>query len=111
MRVAVLNQTSRCGAPYTSTLERAVNVRHAEALIREPMSELDRIKEQLVYLRFWLGIMVVTEITLVGWLISTPIGTNPTLWFIGAFGAVLLAAAIFVVHRQVQRRIDQIGKL
>jgi hypothetical protein len=75
------------------------------------MSELDRLKEQLVYLRFWLGIMVVTEITLVGWLISTPAAANPTLWFIGAFGAVLLGVGIYLVHRQVQRRIDQIGKL
>lgn len=75
------------------------------------MSALDRLKEQLVYLRFWLGIMVVTEITLVGWLISTPISTNATLWFIGTFGAALLGVAIFLVHRQIERRIDQIGKL
>jgi hypothetical protein len=34
------------------------------------MSELDRLREQLVYLRFWLGIMVATEIALVGWLIG-----------------------------------------
>ncbi len=45
-----------------------------------PVSELDRLKEQLVYLRFWLGIMVVTEITLVGWLISTPNTADPVLW-------------------------------
>jgi len=75
------------------------------------MSALDRLKEQLVYLRFWLGIMVVTEITLVGWLISTPATANPTLWFIAAFGAVLLGVGIYLVHRQVERRIDQIGKL
>jgi len=75
------------------------------------MSELDRLKEQLVYLRFWLGIMVVTEITLVGWLISTPIGSNTTLWFIGAFGAALLGSGVLLVHRQIERRIDQIGKL
>jgi len=75
------------------------------------MSELDRVKEQLVYLRFWLGIMVVTEITLVGWLISTPISANATVWFIGAFGAVLVGAGIFLVHRQIERRIDLIGKL
>jgi hypothetical protein len=56
------------------------------------MSELDRVKEQLVYLRFC-------------------IGANATLWFMGAFGAVALAAGIFLVHRQVERRIDQIGKL
>src|SRR5437773_9071005 len=59
------------------------------------MSELDRLREQLVYLRFWLGIMVATEIALVGWLISTPINAKPALWFIGAFGAVLLGAAFF----------------
>jgi hypothetical protein len=75
------------------------------------MPELDRLKEQLVYLRFWLGIMVVTEITLVGWLISTPTDANANLWFIGASGAVALGVAIFLVHRQVERRIDQIGKL
>ena len=28
-----------------------------------------------------------------------------------AFGAVLLGAGIFLVHRQIERRIDQIGKL
>ena len=75
------------------------------------MSELDRFKEQLVYLRFWLGIMVVTGITLVGWLVSTPTSVNPILWFIGAFGAILLGVGIFLVHRQIERRIDQIGKL
>ena len=75
------------------------------------MSELDRLKEQLVYLRFWLGIMVVTEITLVGWLISTLISSNATVWFIGAFGAVLLGSGILLVHRQIERRIDQMGKL
>jgi hypothetical protein len=75
------------------------------------MSEIDRLKEQLTYLRFWLGIMVVTEITLVGWLISTPIRSDPTLWFMGVFGAFLLGSGIFLVHRQIERRIDQIGKL
>ena len=75
------------------------------------MPEGDRLKEQLTYLRFWLGIMVVTEVTLVGWLISTPTSGNPTLWFIAAFGAALLGVGIYLVHRQVERRIDQIGKL
>jgi len=33
------------------------------------------------------------------------------LWSIGAIGAVLLGFGIFLLHRQVERRIDQIGKL
>jgi hypothetical protein len=75
------------------------------------MSELDRMREQLVYLRFWLGLMVATEIALVGWRISTPIRVDPTPWFVGAFGSMLLGAGIFLVHRQIEHRIDQMGKL
>ena len=36
------------------------------------MSELDRLKEQLAYLKFWQGIMVITDISLVGWLLRRP---------------------------------------
>ena len=75
------------------------------------MSELDRLKEQLIYLRFWLGIMVVTGITLAGWLISTPISEDQTLWLTGAVGAVVLGIGIYLINRQIERRIDDIGKL
>ena len=55
--------------------------------------------------------MVVTEITLVGWLISTPETANHVLWSLAAVGAVLLGVGIFIVHRRIERRIDEIGKL
>ena len=75
------------------------------------MSELDRLKEQLVYLRFWLGIMVVTEITLVGWLISTPNTADPVLWSLAAVGVVLLGFGIFLLHRQIELRIEEVRRL
>ena len=77
------------------------------------MSELDRLKEQLVYLRFWLGIMVVTEISLVGWLVSTAgtSGSDPVLWSFAAVSVVVLGFGIFALHRQIERRIEQIGRL
>jgi len=34
------------------------------------MSQLDSIKETIAYLRFWLGAMVVSDISLLGWLLS-----------------------------------------
>jgi len=34
------------------------------------MSELDLAKETIAYLKFWLGVMVVSDISLVGWLLS-----------------------------------------
>ena len=75
------------------------------------MSEIDRIKEQLAYLKFWQGIMVVTELSLVGWLISTVGTADPVLWSFAAVGVVLLGFGIFALHRQIERRIDQIGRL
>lgn len=75
------------------------------------MSELDRIKEQLVYLRFWLGIMVVTDISLVGWLASTVETATTALLVFAIAGIVVLSLGIFLLHRQIERRIEQIGRL
>src|SRR4051812_27177285 len=36
------------------------------------MSQLDHLREEIAYLKFWLGIFVVTDISLAGWLISSP---------------------------------------
>jgi hypothetical protein len=75
------------------------------------MSELDRLKEQVSYLKFWQGIVVVTDISLGGWLVSAS-GTAASLTVILAIaGVVLLSLGIVVLHRQIERRIDQIGKL
>jgi hypothetical protein len=75
------------------------------------VSELDRLKEQLVYLRFWQGIMVVTDISLVGWLVSTADSATLTLLSFTIVGIVVLSIGIFLLHRQIERRIEQIGGL
>lgn len=75
------------------------------------MSELDRLKEQLAYLKFWLGVMVVTDISLVGWLVSTADGARPLTVALAIVGVVLLTFGVVVLHRQIERSIDQIGKL
>ena len=75
------------------------------------MSELDRLKEQLVYLRLWLGIIVVGEISLVGWLASAAETASTRLLSLAIATAVLLGFGIFLLHRQIQRRMDEIGRL
>jgi len=75
------------------------------------VSELDRIKEQLVYLRFWQGIMVVTDISLAGWRISASDSAARLTFILAVAGVVLLSLGIVVLHRQIERRIDHIGKL
>ena len=75
------------------------------------MSELDRLKEQVAYLRFWQGIMVVTDISLVGWLVSTADGARPLTVALAIVGVFLLTFGIVMLHRQIERRIDHIGRL
>ena len=75
------------------------------------MSKLDKAKEQIGYLRFWLGVMVVTDISLVGWLVSSA-GAARTHMVVGALVAiVVITTSGFVVHRRVERRIDALEDL
>ncbi len=75
------------------------------------MSKLDKAKEQIAYLKFWLGVMVVTDISLVGWLVSSA-GSAPMHKVLGAFVSVaVITASGFAVHRRVERRIDELEDL
>jgi hypothetical protein len=75
------------------------------------VSELDRLKEQLAYLKFWQGIVVVTDISLAGWLVSAS-NTAALLTVVLAIASVvLLSVGIVILHRQIERRIDQIGRI
>jgi hypothetical protein len=75
------------------------------------MPELDRLKEQLAYLKFWQGIMVVTDISLVGWLVSTADDARALTVVLAIIGIIALTVGIVVLHRQIEQRINQIGRL
>ena len=75
------------------------------------MPELDRLKEQIAYLKFWQGIMVVTDISLVGWLISNVRDATIVIAVVAVLGIALITTGVLVLHRQIERRIDQVGKL
>ena len=75
------------------------------------MSKSDKAKEQIAYLKFWLGVMVVTDISLVGWLVSSA-GSAPAHQLVGAFVAVIVITVTgFAVHRRVERLIDKLEEL
>lgn len=76
-----------------------------------PVSELDRLKEQVAYLKLWQGIVVVTDISLGGWLVSASHTAAALTVVLAIAGVTLLSVGIVVLHRQIERRIDQIGKL
>lgn len=75
------------------------------------MSELDHIREEIAYLKFWLGIVVVTAISLAGWLLSSSDAAAPYTVFFAVVGLILLSAGIVFLHRRIERRIAKIKEL
>jgi hypothetical protein len=75
------------------------------------MSELDHLREEVAYLKFWLGIVVVTDISLAGWLLSSSDTAAPYTVFFAVMGLILLSAGIVVLHRRIELRISRIKEL
>ena len=75
------------------------------------MPELDRLKAQLAYLRYWQGILAVIDIGLLGWLIFTGSTPGALTLLLGAIGVVALTCGIYVLHRQIAVGIEHVGKL
>jgi len=75
------------------------------------MPELDRVKERLAYAKFWLGIVVVTDIGLVGWLISSVDDAQPLRLLLRLLAVIVLSFAGWLLHQQIDQRMEQIGRL
>jgi hypothetical protein len=77
------------------------------------VAALDRTKEELAYLKFWQGIVVVTDISVAGWLISAVTGAGPlsVAFVLAALGVVSLSIIAMAIHRQIAQRIHKLGQL
>jgi hypothetical protein len=75
------------------------------------MSDLDVVKEQIAYLKVWLGIMIVTNISLFGWLI-TSFNTASTRIVAGSIAAIILISIGTIgIHRRIERHIESLRDL
>ena len=75
------------------------------------MSDLDIVKETIAYLKFWLGILVVSDISLVGWLL-TKSGSSPDLKVYGAtIGTLVITISAFFVHKKIEHLISTLKEL
>ena len=55
--------------------------------------------------------MVVTDIRLVGWLVSTAESARALTVVLAIIGIIALTVGIVVLHRQFEHRINEIGRL
>ena len=70
------------------------------------MSELEVAKEQIAYLKFWLAVVVVTDISLFGWLVSNANITSIRLLAGGRIAVVVITLGIVLLHRRIERQIQ-----
>ena len=75
------------------------------------MPQLERLKEQIAYLKFWQGVLVVTDISLLGWLVSNAPRTTVGAVALAVLSVAFITAGVIVLPRQIERRIDQVGGL
>lgn len=75
------------------------------------MSELDGLKEELAYLKLWLGIMIVTAISLLGWLLTSFATAHWLLVLGGIIVWFLLGTGCLAVHRRIEVKIEEVRRL
>lgn len=75
------------------------------------MSDLDVAKEKIAYLKVWLGILLVTDISTFGWLVSNVDSTTTLLLWAAVIVVVALSLGILLPHRRIDRHIQSLKDL
>src|SRR5207247_5831148 len=75
---------------------------------RTLMSDLDVAKEEIAYLKVWLGILVVTDISTFGWLISNVAEAITLLLWAAVIAVAVLSGGIFLLHRLIMRQLQSL---
>ena len=75
------------------------------------MSELDKLKETITQLRLWLGIAVVTDISLIGWVAANYGQAKNLLIILASLAIVILTGMVVVFNRKIEAAIERLGDL
>lgn len=75
------------------------------------MAKIDELKEELGILKFWLGVVVMTFLALVGWF-ATNYQKAELIIFVGALACMFLALVIiYILDRKIKAKIKEIGRV
>ena len=75
------------------------------------MSKLDREKEKIGVLKFWLGIIVATFLAIVGFCITNYEKINIYLLFLSVFSAIFLVVVALLLSIRIDRKINKLEDL
>lgn len=75
------------------------------------MSDIDKTKEWIGYLKLWLGIFVVTLISLIGWLVSNYETAKQFLIILDIIVVLVLMVMAAWINQVIQKSIQDLGEL
>lgn len=74
------------------------------------MSKLDGLKEDLKFLRFWLGISVASFLAIIGWIATNYNKTELWLLVASSFVLIVFVIVIFLITKKMRKIIKKIYK-
>ncbi len=72
------------------------------------MPRVDRIKEEIGWLKVPFGLLAVIDASLLGWLAQSYTKANPILVAAASIAAIVVTSAIFQINRVAYRRIGDL---
>ena len=75
------------------------------------MAQIDKIKEEIGWLKVIFAILIATDISLVAWLAQNYRKASPLLLKIGLAVAFLITLIIIWINNVAYRKIDELGEL
>ena len=75
------------------------------------MGKIDEIKEELNYLKVWLGIIVITTIGLISWLINNYETSSELKIISDVVAIVFLTLSILIMDKKIKKKIRSLKDL
>ncbi len=72
------------------------------------MARVDRLKEEIGWLKVPFGLLAVVDASLLGWLAQSYSTANPVLVFAALIATIVVSGTILLINRIAYRRIDDI---
>ncbi|MBF0238745.1 MAG: hypothetical protein HQM12_13650 [SAR324 cluster bacterium] len=75
------------------------------------MPELDQLKEQIGYLKFWLGLLAATGIADITWIVDHLENANDFKFLLAVIFLFAVVVAVFILHSKIEQKIDEVRRL
>ena len=75
------------------------------------MAQIDKLKEEIGWLKVVFAILIATDISLIAWLAQNYGKTNPLLLKVGLAIALLVTLVIVWINKAAYRKIDKLEEL